>query len=277
MESKNIKVENIEKNAKIISWNCNGLRSILKKNLKGEKQKNLVTKNLLDNLIRVEKPDILCLQEIRCSNDFIWNPHPSLGLSHVYTNCATSKKGYSGTIICSRIKPIRVIYDVEGIDEKEGRVITLEFDNFYIINMYSPNSGRQKERLVYKTTSWINAISTHVKNLNATDKKHIVLVGDLNVAHETIDNGLGRIVAGAHLEERKTFTEFLTSNNLIDTFRLLHPTTRKYSWFSPAGLLKNQGIRLDYALVSNKDIVHTSDILLNYLGSDHFPLLLEIK
>lgn len=160
-----------QKPLKIISWNVNGLQGIIKKDIKGDKQTRPLITNCLSNLIKKEEPDILCLQEIRCSNKFQWNPSPLSGLKYVYATYSENKKGYSGTLIASRFKPLNVHYGLDGIKEKEGRMITLEFNNYYLINIYTPNIGRTKARLNYRTKIWEPALLSYINNFNSNTPK----------------------------------------------------------------------------------------------------------
>ncbi|MDD4930676.1 MAG: exodeoxyribonuclease III [Candidatus Colwellbacteria bacterium] len=261
---------NIFQTAKIISWNVNGLQGILKKNKNGDK-KSSSDKNVLQHLLDTEKPDIICLQEIRCSDKFKWEPEDRMKW-YTYENYCQSKKGYSGTLISSKIKPVNVTYGMEGYDDAEGRVITMEFSNFFLLNVYSPNSGTY--RLKYRTQVFEPSLHRHVANLN----KPVVLVGDLNCTFEDIDKGVSKRIPGDSVEEQLCSAKLLSQCKLVDTFRYLHPTDRIYSWFYPWD--NKNGCRFDYILVSKEwmNFVVSSDILY-YSSSDHLPtqIFLDFK
>ena len=189
------------------------------------------------------------------------------------------KKGYSGTMIYSKIEPLSIKYGI-GIEEfdSEGRVITLEYDNFYLVNAYVPNSKRELERL-NERMYFEDEMRKYLKNLN----KNVIYCGDLNVAHEEIDIKNAKTntrSAGFTIEERNKMTELLESG-FIDTFRYLYPDTIKYSWWSYMGgaRAKNVGWRLDYFIVNNEYINKVKDslILNEIMGSDHCPIKLIIK
>ncbi|MGL5989165.1 MAG: exodeoxyribonuclease III [Fusobacteriaceae bacterium] len=250
---------------KLISWNVNGLRAVLQK-------------NFLEYFSDVNA-DVVSLQEIKLQEgqtDF--NPEGY----HSYWNYA-EKKGYSGTAVFTKEKPINHFYGI-GIEEhdKEGRVITLEFDKYYLVNVYTPNSQAELARLDYRM-SWEDEFRNYLLELDS--KKPVVLCGDLNVAHTEIDlknPKSNKTNAGFTIEEREKFTELLTSG-FVDSFRYLHPNAiEKYSWWSYRfGARKNNaGWRIDYFVVSNriKDKISEANIHNMILGSDHCPvqLILEI-
>ncbi|MGL4652116.1 exodeoxyribonuclease III [Cetobacterium sp.] len=250
---------------KLISWNVNGLRAVLQK-------------NFLEYFNEVDA-DALCLQEIKLQEgqtDF--NPEGY----NCYWNYA-EKKGYSGTAIFTKQKPISVSYDI-GIEhhDKEGRVITLEFENYYLVNVYTPNSQTELARLDYRMT-WEDDFRNYLLELDS--KKPVVLCGDLNVAHTEIDlknPKSNRKNAGFTDEERAKFTQLLESG-FVDSFRYLHPnTTDIYSWWSYrfSARKNNAGWRIDYFVVSNKikANIKEANIHTETLGSDHCPveLILDI-
>jgi exodeoxyribonuclease-3 len=252
---------------KIISWNVNGLRAILKK------------KYLID-LINDEDPDIFCLGETKINNELdIFNTYYSFW-SH-----SQVKNGYSGTVIFTKKKPKKVIYGL-NIDnteyDNEGRVITCEFSKFILIHVYTPNSGELLKRLDYRTNVWDVAFTKYINLLQ--NIKNVILCGDLNVAHYEIDlkNPKTNLkTAGFTIEERQSFDLLLNKTNMIDSFRFLHPETIKYSYWGYRfnTRAKNIGWRIDYFLLSKKLIkkVSKSDILDDILGSDHAPIILEIN
>jgi len=198
-----------------------------------------------------------------------------------YWNCA-EKKGYSGTLILTKQKPIKETYGM-GIEkhDKEGRIITLEFENFYMVNCYTPNSKRELERLEYRQ-EWEDDFRNYLEKLN--NKKPVILCGDLNVAHKEIDlknPKTNRHSAGFTDEEREKMTNLL-KENFTDTFRLLYPNQENaYTWWSYMGRAreKNIGWRIDYFIVSNslKEKIIESKIHSEIMGSDHCPIELEIN
>lgn len=248
---------------KIVSWNVAGYRSACNKGFKES----------IENL----NPDVICLQEVKCLESEI--PFIPEGYE-MYLNPA-EKKGYSGTLIFSRIKPLNVTYDM-GIDihDHEGRLITIEYDDFYLVNAYVPNSKKELERLDYRMT-WEDDMLTYLKKLET--KKPVILCGDLNVAHTEMDIKNAKSnqrSAGFTIEERDKFTLLLKSG-FIDTFRYFHPDEIKYSWWSYLfhAREKNAGWRLDYFVVSSSfiDKINDSLILNEVMGSDHCPILLDIE
>ena len=249
---------------KLISWNVNGIRAC-------------VTKGFEDFFKQIDV-DIFCIQETKCQEgqiDLDFDGYAS------YWNSA-EKKGYSGTAIFTKIKPKSVRYGI-GIEEhdKEGRVITLEFEKFYMVNIYTPNAKRELERLDYRMI-WEDEIRKYLLNLNT--EKPVIMCGDLNVAHEEIDlrnPKTNKGNAGFTDEERGKMTELLNSG-FLDTFRLLYPNKEDaYSWWSYMGRAreKNVGWRIDYFIVS-KDIeekVKEATIYPDVMGSDHCPVGLEVE
>lgn len=248
---------------RIASWNVAGYRACYKKGFI----------NGFDEL----NPDIICLQEVKCLEGEI--PFIPEGYE-MYLNPA-KRKGYSGTLVFSKIKPLNVTYGM-GIDihDEEGRLITLEYENFYLVTAYVPNSKKELERLDYRMT-WEDDIRTYLKKLEQT--KPVILCGDLNVAHKEIDikNAKSNLrSAGFTIEERNKFTELLESG-FIDTFRYFHPDDVVYSWWSYLfhAREKNAGWRLDYFVVSKNLINNIEDsyIFTNIMGSDHCPIAIDLK
>lgn len=245
---------------KIISWNVNGVRS---------SSKSVI------NLIESEKPDVLCVQETKSNNH-------SLLLSdyHQFWNDA-EKKGYSGTAVFSKVKPLRVKYGI-NIEEhdKEGRVIVLEFENFFLVNVYVPNAQRGLTRLKYRL-KWDSDFLSFLKSLK--NKKGVLICGDLNVAHTEIDLAnpkQNEKNAGFTIEERKDFTKLLNSG-FADAFRLFNKNSGQYSWWTYRfnARKRNIGWRIDYFLASDtiKIKIKECKILTDFLGSDHAPVLLNIE
>lgn len=251
----------------LISFNVNGIRAIMKKSFEDDmKQLN---------------PDILCLQETKAQDHQVQEALAAFSDYHIVSNSAV-KKGYSGTAILSKKKPLNVIYDI-GIEEhdQEGRVITAEFEDYFVTVVYVPNSGNDLKRLDYRTT-WDHSFLKFLKALEA--KKPVIVCGDFNVAHKDID--LARPKANYNKSAGFTQKEIdgmdaFVSNGLVDTFRHFHPDKVKYSWWSYRGGARerNVGWRIDYFLVSESlmDRIKNADILNDILGSDHCPVLLELK
>ena len=249
---------------KLVSWNVNGIRACLNKGF--------------DGFFRNVNADIFCIQETKCQEgqvDLKYEGYES------FWNSA-EKKGYSGTAVFTKIKPISVKYGI-GIEEhdKEGRVITLEFDKFYMVDIYTPNSKRELERLDYRQI-WEDEIRKYLLDLNET--KPVIMCGDLNVAHKEIDLKNPKTNthnAGFTIEERNKMTELLDAG-FVDTFRYLYPDKENaYSWWSYMGKAreKNVGWRIDYFIVSEdiKDKIKEASIYSEIMGSDHCPVGLEIE
>ena len=222
--------------------------------------------------------DIFCIQETKMQEEQSEFEFPGY---YEYWNCA-EKKGYSGTLVLTKQKPIKVTYGI-GIEEhdREGRVITLEFEKFFLVNCYTPNSKRELERLDYRQV-WEDDFRNYLIELDKN--KPVILCGDLNVAHQEIDlknPKTNRRNAGFTDEERNKMTELLNSN-FIDTFRYLYPNqTDSYTWWSYMGKAreKNVGWRIDYFITSKslgKRIID-SKIYSMVMGSDHCPVELEIE
>lgn len=248
---------------KLISWNVNGLRSCM-------------GKGFMDFFDSVDA-DVFCLQEIKLSEGQIeWNKENY----YSYWNYA-EKKGYSGTAVFTKEKPLSVKYGI-GIDEHdhEGRVITLEFENFYMVTVYTPNSQRELTRLEYRM-KWEDDFRNFLNDLRKT--KPVVVTGDMNVAHKEIDlknPKTNRKNAGFTDEERQKMTELLDSG-FIDTFRYFYPDAeQRYSWWSYMfkSREKNAGWRIDYFLASKEleDRLISAEIHDKVLGSDHCPIELVI-
>ena len=246
---------------KLISWNVNGIRATLGKGF-GE-------------FVTVEKPDILCLQETKARPEQVALP-PELDGFHGYWDSA-QKPGYSGVAVFSREKPLDVRVGL-GMDEhdKEGRVLTLEYPEFFLVNVYTPNAQDGLRRLPYRLT-WDDAFRRHVAHLATT--KPVIFCGDLNVAHQEIDIARpmeNRFSAGFSDEERASFSELLGAG-FTDTFRHFYPDKREaYSWWSFRGGARqgNVGWRIDYFGVSTPFMGRVADaeILPHVTGSDHCPV-----
>jgi len=248
---------------KLISWNVNGFRAAVRKGFY--------------DFLEKEKPDILALQEIK--SDEV--PHFPIGFSYkVFWNPA-KKKGYSGTAIFTKEKPRSYLHGLgEDKFDNEGRVTTLEFEAFYLINAYFPNSQRDLARLSFKL-EFNQLMKKHLDKLKK--KKPVVLCGDLNVAHEPIDIARPKAnegKSGYTKEERNWITGFLKSGYL-DTYRALHPKKEEYSWWTYrfGAREKNIGWRIDYFVVNSEymESVKKAEILTSVMGSDHAPIFLETE
>lgn len=248
---------------KLVSWNVNGLRAVAGKGFA----------QIFDEL----DADCVCLQETKLQKGQI--DLEFLGYTS-YWNYA-DKPGYSGTVIYTRKPVLSVSYGL-GIDEHdhEGRVVTVEFEDFYLVNVYVPNSQDGLRRLDYRM-NWEDAFRGFVKSLEI--KKPVVVCGDMNVAHEEIDlknPSTNHFNAGFSDEERSKFTELLGSG-FIDTWRFQHPDEVKYSWWSYRGgaRFRNAGWRIDYFLVSEslREHIFSTEILNDIAGSDHCPVVLCLK
>lgn len=249
---------------KLISWNVNGLRACMKKGF--------------EEYFKEVDADIFCVQETKLQEGQIdFQPEGY----ECYWNYA-EKKGYSGTAVFTKKKPLEVVYGI-GIDEHdhEGRVITLEYENFYFVTVYTPNSQSELARLPYRM-QWEDAFRDYLKELDA--HKPIILCGDLNVAHTEIDlknPKTNKKNAGFTQEERDKFTELLDAG-FVDSFRYFYPDkTGAYSWWSYRfkAREKDAGWRIDYFVVSDriKEQMKDSLIYKEVMGSDHCPVGLEIE
>jgi exodeoxyribonuclease-3 len=269
---------------KIIAWNVNGIRSLLKT-------------TYLDELIKDENPDIFCMGETKIScpyNDVETDLIKRLPqFKYRYWSPCKTKKGYSGTSIFCKKKPISIKYGLEynKSNEKststyeelddEGRVITVEYSTFYLLHVYTPNSGQALARLEWRTLVWDRAFEEYIITLKKM--KPVIVCGDLNVARKEIDlkNPKTNLrTAGFTIEERESFEKLLINTELIDSFRQLYPEKIKYSYWSymRKSREKNIGWRIDYFLIDKKLIkkLKESEILIDILGSDHAPIKLKI-
>lgn len=253
---------------KIISWNVNGIRAVAKKDFFSDFEKM--------------NTDILCLQETKAQDDQVAEVLANVEGYHVYSNSA-EKKGYSGTAILSKTEPIKVSQDI-GIAEHdtEGRVLTLEYDKFYLVNVYVPNSGSALKRLDYRQ-DWDKVFFEYLKKLET--EKPVLVCGDFNVAHTAIDLARPKPnynkSAGFMQEEIDGMDRF-TQGGLKDTFRHFYPEQKDtYSWWSyRAGARgKNVGWRIDYFLASESFLPSLKDafIMNEVMGSDHCPVGIELK
>ncbi|MBD8067974.1 exodeoxyribonuclease III [Bacillus sp. PS06] len=248
---------------KLVSWNVNGLRACVKK-------------GFLDYFNEIDA-DIVCLQETKLQEGQISLDLPQY---HQYWNYAI-KKGYSGTAIFTKMQPLSVKYGVgEEQEEAEGRIITLEFDEFFLVNTYTPNSQRDLARLNFRL-EWEDRIRTYLMELDK--KKPVILCGDLNVAHQEIDlknakSNKGN--SGFTIEERGKMTELLNAG-FVDSYRYLYPEIEgSYTWWSYMNKVRerNIGWRIDYFIISNRltKQLMKAQIHSDILGSDHCPVCIEL-
>lgn len=249
---------------KFISWNVNGIRAVIKKGFY--------------DFMNEYKPDIICIQETKAHKEQVELSLPNY--PYQFWNSAV-KKGYSSTAIFSKIEPLNVKYDI-GIEEhdQEGRVITLEFDNYYLVTVYTPNSKRELLRLEYRQV-WDKEFLKFIKNLE--QHKPVIFCGDLNVAHKEIDlknPKTNRFNPGFTDEERSGFSSIVNSD-FIDTFREFNKDGGHYTWWSYMfqARAKDIGWRIDYFCISKvlKENLKDSYILKDVLGSDHAPIVMEFK
>uniref|UniRef100_A0A6C0KWX4 Endonuclease/exonuclease/phosphatase domain-containing protein n=1 Tax=viral metagenome TaxID=1070528 RepID=A0A6C0KWX4_9ZZZZ len=274
---------------KIISWNVAGLRAVIRK-------------GSLNELLSKEKPDIICLQEIKCLEGDIPSKFikemDELGYTMRLYNSA-ERKGYSGTAIfaaaasaasaASSFEPEKIA--TNKIKDNEGRLMIYDFGKFILINMYVPNAKPDLSRLKERISIWEAGIRETLVDLEKKYKKPIIITGDLNVAPEEIDLKNYEANRGHHGftdEERQAFRDLLktgsgngSASGYIDIFRELHPTEKKYTWFSPFGNARknNVGWRIDMFIINKKykKKIETADILSEYTGSDHIPIVLELN
>lgn len=248
---------------KLISWNVNGLRACL-------------GKGFMDYFNNVDA-DIFSIQETKMQDG-----QADIDIPGYYKYMSSAiKKGYSGTLVYTKVKPLNVTYGINGeLYNDEGRIITLEYNDFYLVNAYVPNSQDGLKRLDYRMIFEDN-LREYLKKLD--NIKPVIYCGDLNVAHEEIDikNPKSNLRnAGFTIEERNKMTDLLNSG-FIDTFRHLYPNEIKYSWWSYRfnARANNAGWRIDYFLISNslKNKLLDAEIHTDILGSDHCPVLLKIN
>ncbi len=250
---------------KIISWNVNGIRSVLKKGLA--------------EFVAAAQPDILCLQETKATAADVEVPAALAGYSTFWNSA--EKKGYAGTVIFTKPQPQAVTCGISIADhDREGRVITAEYADFFLVNVYVPNSKRELTRLPYRQ-QWDRDFLAYLKRLEAT--KPVIICGDLNVAHTEIDLARPKANLKTHgftPEERAGFTAFVGAE-LVDTFREFEKGGGHYTWWSQMGSarVRNIGWRIDYFLCSAalRPRLKASTIYPHITGSDHCPVGLELK
>ena len=252
---------------RLVSWNVNGIRAAVKKDFKAS--------------LEAMQTDVLCIQETKAQDDQVTVALADIEGYHLYVNSAV-KKGYAGTAILSKKEPLSVRMDM-GIEEhdQEGRIIALEFDPFFLVTVYTPNSGSELKRLEYRQ-HWDAAFLAYMEDLQK--EKPVVVCGDFNVAHKPIDLARPKPnynKSAGYMQAEIDGMDNMVTANFIDTYRYKNPDKIKYSWWSyRAGARKrNVGWRIDYFLVSPglakriKDV----DILNDVMGSDHCPVLLDLN
>jgi len=253
---------------RIISWNVNGIRAIAKK-------------TFFSDLNRLNA-DIICLQETKASEDQVAETLRPLADYNVYSN-SSERPGYSGTAVASKIKPLNFSKGINIREhDSEGRVMCLEFESFFLVNVYVPNSGAELKRLGYRQ-EWDKAFFSYLKDIEKV--KPVVICGDLNVAHKPIDLARPKAnynKAAGYMQEEIDGMDRLTQGGLADTFRRLYPgETERYSWWSyrAGARSKNIGWRIDYFLVSESFLpsVNNAFIFEEYTGSDHCPVGIELR
>ncbi len=253
-----------EENMRLITWNVNGIRAVMKKGLE----------QMLDYL----DADMVCFQETKAQQEQIDLSEDLYPYQYI---SSAKKKGYSGTMIVSRIEPISVSYGL-GIEEldQEGRVVCAEFENFYLVDVYTPNAGEGLKRLDFRV-KWDIASADYIKKINQV--KPVLLCGDFNVARtedDIWDGGVSEAGSPGFTPEERLGFERGLMQILKDSWRELHPEDRQYTWWSyySRGREKNQGWRIDYWLISPSlmDKVEDVRILDDVFGSDHCPVELEI-
>ena len=247
---------------KILSFNVNGIRAV-------------VGKTFIEDM-QAQAPDVICLQETKATPAQVAEAVAPLSGYQVFANSA-ERKGYSGTAILTKVAPISVSYGIGLPDhDTEGRVICAEFESFFLVTVYVPNSGSELLRLAYRQT-WDTAFLAYLKNLESS--KAVVVCGDFNVAHQAIDLARPKEnynKAAGYMQEEINGMNAFVGAGLLDSFRVLHPESIKYSWWSyrAGARQKNVGWRIDYFLVSEAFTpkLKESFILNEVLGSDHCPV-----
>lgn len=252
---------------RLICWNVNGIRSIIKKNF--------------INDIRQLNPDFLCLQETKAAVEEVKTALSLIPEYKIFANSSKVRQGYSGTALLTRLQPLDVQYDMNAPEhDQEGRVITAEYPDFYLVNVYTPNSGEGLRRLEYRG-KWDEEFRRYLVKLKS--KKPVVACGDFNVAHQEIDIARPKEnynkSAGYTQQEIDGFQRLLDAG-FVDTFRHFHPDTKKYTYWNYMfkARARNVGWRIDYVLVSEDFLprIAKAEIYNEYMGSDHCPVGVEI-
>jgi exodeoxyribonuclease-3 len=252
----------------LVNWNVNGIRSIIKKDFMKD--------------VRTLAPDILCLQETKASVEEVKSVLELFPEYKIFVNSCKTKKGYSGTTIMAKMEPLQVTCDMNVEEhDQEGRVMTAEFDQFYLVTVYVPNAGEGLKRLDYRE-KWDEDFRKYIGSLQ--DKKPVIICGDLNVAHQPIDIARAKEnynrSAGYTQREIDGFTKLLETG-FVDTFRRFYPEEVKYTYWNVMfnSRSRNVGWRIDYFLVSESIMGKVKDSLIynEMLGSDHCPVGLKIE
>ncbi|HTJ52832.1 MAG TPA: exodeoxyribonuclease III [Cyclobacteriaceae bacterium] len=252
----------------LVNWNVNGIRSIIKKDFIKD--------------IKAMNPDVLCLQETKASFEEVKTVLELLPEYTNYVNSSKARKGYSGTAIITRTAPINVTYDMNVEEhDQEGRVITAEYENYFLVTVYVPNSGEGLKRLDYRE-KWNAEFTSYIAGLNAN--KPVIVCGDLNVAHKEIDIARPKEnynkSAGYTQKEIDGFQEML-DRGFVDTFRHFHPEEVKYTYWNYMfnARTRNVGWRIDYFIASTRLIPNLKDALIynEYMGSDHCPVAIKLE
>jgi len=252
---------------RLISWNVNGIRAAMKKDFAAS--------------LAAMQPDVLCIQETKAQDDQVMEALASIQGYRIFSNSAV-KKGYAGTAVLTRNDPDRVHMDM-GIEvhDQEGRVIALDFKTFYLVTVYTPNSGSELKRLAYRQ-QWDIDFLSHLKKLE--EEKPVIACGDLNVAHKPVDLARPKPnynKTAGYMQAEIDGMDNIVAADFVDAYRHLHPDKIKYSWWSyrAAARKRNIGWRIDYFLVSPRlvDAIRGADMLNDIMGSDHCPVLLEIE
>jgi exodeoxyribonuclease-3 len=252
---------------RLISWNVNGIRAAVKKDFKAS--------------LGAMQPDVLCIQETKAQDDQVEEALAGIDGYHLYSNSAV-KKGYAGTAVLTRTEPAGIRMDI-GIEEhdQEGRVIALDFDTFFLVTVYTPNSGSELKRLEYRQ-HWDADFLSYMKSLE--NEKPVIACGDFNVAHKPLDLARPKPnynKTAGYMQAEIDGMDNIVAADFVDTYRYMHPEEVKYSWWSyrAAARKRNIGWRIDYFLIS-PDLVEgvlDADILNDIMGSDHCPVSLDIK
>jgi exodeoxyribonuclease-3 len=251
---------------RLISWNVNGIRAAIKKDFKAS--------------LNIMQPDVLCIQETKAQDDQVREALAGIEGYQIHSNAAL-KKGYAGTAVLTRREPAGVRMDM-GIEEhdQEGRVIALDFGTFFLVTVYTPNSGSELKRLEYRQ-QWDADFLSYMKKLGG--EKPVIACGDFNVAHRPVDLARPKPnynKTAGYMQAEIDGMDNIVAAEFVDTYRHMHPETVKYSWWSyrAAARKRNIGWRIDYFLVSPDlaGTVKNADILNDIMGSDHCPVLLEI-
>jgi exodeoxyribonuclease III len=252
---------------KVVTWNVNGIRAAMKKDF--------------HQSFASLRADVLCLQETKAQDDQVQEALDWLKGYYIYSFSA-EKKGYSGTAIISKIEPLKVSFGVNHSDhDDQGRVVTAEYKDFYVVNVYTPNSGAELKRLGYRQT-WDKHFLSYLRRLEK--HKPVITCGDFNVAHREIDLARPKEnynKSAGYMQEEIDGFDALENAGFIDTWRYQHPKTVKYSWWSLRGgaRSRNVGWRIDYVLVSPplKNRIQNTEIYNDIHGSDHCPVSLTLK